>query len=125
MIIQLSKGLLLFFVCQNVIEKEDEEVYEYALQLLLSTVMNAIIALLISVLSKIVILYLFYLIAFIMMRKSEGSFHAKTHFGCRCIFIVVLSCFILFIKFAPDGIYFIISGISIFTSVVAISFLRH
>ena len=45
MIARLSKKMASFFARNNVIKIEDEEVYEYGLQLLLSTVFNGIIAL--------------------------------------------------------------------------------
>lgn len=111
-----------FFVRQNIIENEDKEVYEYGLQLLLSSILNSMIALLIAVISQTVIPCLIYLTVFIVMRKSAGGFHAKTHFGCCCILIAVISGFILFIKFVPVYIYFVISGISIFISMITILF---
>ena len=60
MIVQLSKRMASFFVRQKIIEKIDEEVYEYGLQLLLSTVLNAVIALLFAIISGTVIPCLFY-----------------------------------------------------------------
>ncbi len=120
MIIRLSKRMASFFVRRKIIEKNDEEVYEYGLQLLLSTVLNALIALLLAIVSKTVIPCLFYLSAFVVMRKSAGGFHAKTHFGCCCILIVVLCCFIAFIKFVPTEIYAAISIISLIIAAVTI-----
>ena len=54
------------------------------------------------------------------MRKSAGGFHAKTHFGCCCILAVVLSLFIMFIKFVPNEAYSIVSAIAVVFSVVII-----
>ncbi len=120
MIVRLSKRMASFFVRQSIIEKNDEEVYEYGLQLLLSTVLNAAIALLLAIVSGTVIPCLFYLSAFVVMRKSAGGFHAKTHFGCCCILIAVLCCFIAFIKFAPTKIYAAVSIISVIISTVTV-----
>ncbi len=89
MIIRLSKRMASFFVRRSIIEKNDVEVYEYGLQLLLSTVLNAVIALLLAIVSGTVIPCLFYLSAFVVMRKSAGGFHANTHWGCCCILVVV------------------------------------
>lgn len=105
---------------QKIIEKIDEEVYEYGLQLLLSTVLNAVIALLFAIISGTVIPCLFYLSAFVVMRKSAGGFHAKTHFGCCCILIAVLCCFIAFIKLVPTEIYAAVSIISLIISAFTI-----
>ncbi len=120
MIVRLSKRMASFFVRQKIIKKIDEEVYEYGLQLLLSTVLNAVIALLLAIVSGTVIPCLFYLSAFVVMRKSAGGFHAKTHFGCCCILIAVLCCFIAFIKFVPTEIYAAISIISLIIAAVTI-----
>lgn len=120
MIIRLSKRMVSFFVRQKIIEKDDKEVYEYGLQLLLSTILNAVIALLIAIVSRTVIFCLFYLSAFVIMRKSAGGFHAKTHFGCCCILIAVLCCFIAFIRLAPTEIYTAISVLTLIVSAVTV-----
>lgn len=120
MIIRLSKRMASFFVHRNIIEKDDKEVYEYGLQLLLSTVLNTAAALLLAIVSGAVIPCLFYLSAFVIMRKSAGGFHAKTHLGCCCILIAVQCCFIAFIKFAPVEIYTMVSGLSLIVSAAAI-----
>lgn len=122
MITRLSKRMASFFVCQKIIEKNDEEVYEYGLQLLLSTVLNAVIALLLATVSGTIIQCLFYLSVFVVMRKSAGGFHAKTHLGCCCILVAILCCFIAFIKIAPSNVYIVVSAISLIISVVTILF---
>ena len=86
MIARLSKRMASFFVRNKVIKNEDEEVYEYGLQLLLSTVFNGIIALILAIISGTVLQCIYYLAVFVLLRKSAGGFHAKTHFGC-CFFL--------------------------------------
>lgn len=120
MIAQLSKRLASFFVYKKIIEKDDEEVYEYGLQLLLSTVINGLIALLIAIITGTLLQCFLYLAAFIVMRKTAGGYHANTHLGCCCILAVVLSCFIAFIKFVPVDVYILIALFSIVFSVIII-----
>lgn len=120
MIAQLSKRLASFFVFRKIIEKEDEEVYEYGLQLLLSTVANGLIALLIAIITGTLLQCFFYLVAFVIMRKNAGGYHANTHIGCCCILVVVLSCFIAFMKFVPTDVYIIIAVFSIAFSMIII-----
>jgi len=105
MIARLSKRMASFFARNNVIKSEDEEVYEYGLQLLLSTVFNGIIALILAIISGTVLQCICYLAAFVLLRKSAGGFHAKTHLGCCCILAIVLSLFITFVKFVPNEVY--------------------
>ena len=120
MIAQLSKRLASFFVCQKIINEEDEEVYEYGLQLLLSTVANGLIALLIAIITRTLLQCVLYLATFVVMRKTAGGYHANTHLGCCCILAVVLSCFIAFVKFAPVDVYILIALFSIAFSVITI-----
>ena len=120
MIARLSKRMASFFVRNDVIKSEDEEVYEYGLQLLLSTVFNGIIALVLAIISGTVWQCVCYLAVFILIRKSAGGFHAKTHLGCCCILAVVLSLFILFIKFVPTNIYATITVLAVVFSVAVI-----
>ena len=112
MIARLSKRIASFFVCNEVIKSEDEEVYEYGLQLLLSTVFNGVIALTLAIISGTVLQCVCYLAVFVLLRKSAGGYHAKTHFGCCCILAVVLSLFIMFIKFVPNEAYGIVATIT-------------
>ena len=120
MIARLSKRMASFFVRNEVIKSEDADVYEYGLQILLSTVFNGLIALILAMISKTVLPCACYLSVFILLRKSAGGFHAKTHFGCCCILAVVLSIFILFLKFVPTEIYPVVSVIAVIFSVIMI-----
>lgn len=120
MIARLSKRIASFFVCNEIIKSEDKEVYEYGLQLLLSTVFNGVIALIIAVITKTVLQCICYLAVFVILRKSAGGFHAKTHLGCCCILSVVLSMFTLFIKFVPTELYTVISILAVVFSLIMI-----
>lgn len=120
MIARLSKRIASFFVRNEVIKSEDEEVYEYGLQLLLSTVFNGIIALTLAIISGTVWQCVCYLAVFVLLRKSSGGFHAKTHFGCCCILAAVLSLFIMLIKFVPNEDYVIVATIAVIFSVCMI-----
>ena len=120
MIAGLSKRMASFLVRNQVIKIEDEEVYEYGLQLLLSTVFNGIIALILAIISGTVLQCICYLAVFVLLRKSAGGFHAKSHFGCCCILAAVLSLFIMFIKFVPSEAYGISAAIAVVFSVVII-----
>ncbi len=55
-----------------------------------------------------------------LIRKSAGGFHAKTHLGCCCILAVVLSLFIVFIKFVPTNTYVALTVIAVVFSVSVI-----
>ena len=80
---------------------------------------NGIIALILAIISGAVLQCICYLAVFVLLRKSAGGFHAKTHFGC-CILAAVLSLFIMFIKFVPSEVYGIVAVIAVAFSVVII-----
>ncbi len=123
MIARLSKRMASFLVCNEIIEDEDQEVYEYGLQLLLSTIFNGVIALAIAIISQSIIPCICFLVTFIIMRQAAGGFHAKTHLGCCCILIAVLIIFVALIKFLPVEIYILIAIIcSIFSITIILVF---
>lgn len=109
MIVNLSNRLAYFFAQNKIIEKEDIPIYGYGLELVLSSFVNGVIALLIAILTKTFFACFFYLIAFIIMRSSGGGFHAKTHLGCCIISAFVLCMFVTYIKICPTSLYTITS----------------
>jgi len=70
MIPKLAKSTAYFFSANNLIEKEDEEVYAYGMELLLSAVLNLIVAVLVALISNTFIPCLIQLVAFISLRVS-------------------------------------------------------
>ncbi len=121
MIVRLSKKMAAYFAINGIIKSEDIEVYEYGLQILLSTVCNGIIALMLALITGTFWQCVCYLAVFILLRKSAGGFHAKTHLGCCCILVAVLGIFILFIRCAPVNTYAIISVIAVVFSTIMIA----
>ena len=109
MIAQLSKRIASFFVHSKVIESENEQVYEYGLELLISTLLNSVIALVLALFSRTLWQCICFLVVFIFLRKSAGGFHAKTHLGCCSILAAVLGIFIVLIKFVHIEEYPIVS----------------
>ena len=121
MIVRLSKKMAAYFAINGIIKSEDVEVYEYGLQILLSTICNGIIAVLIALVTGTFWQCVCYLTVFILLRKSAGGFHAKTHLGCCCILAAALGIFILFIRFVPVNTYAIISAIAVVFSTIMIA----
>ena len=107
MIAQLSKRIASFFVHSKVIESENEQVYEYGLELLISTLLNSVIALVLALFSRTLWQCICFLVVFIFLRKSAGGFHAKTHLGCCSILAAIVSLaavvfsIIMILRFAP------------------------
>ncbi|MDR2572188.1 MAG: accessory gene regulator B family protein [Oscillospiraceae bacterium] len=77
----------------GVIEKSNEDVYIYGLDLLLFSVLNIITILILSVIFNKLIESVVMLITIIPLQAYGGGYHAKTHF--RCFLIMIVGWFIV------------------------------
>lgn len=98
MIEKLSVKISAFWVNGNVIQQDDAEIYEYGMQLVLSTIANVLLIMLISVIVRLPLVWLPFLIAFIPLRTTAGGYHARTHFFCILSFCTTFFIFIMLIK---------------------------
>jgi len=121
MITKLAKSTACFFSANSLIKKEDEEVYIYGMELLLSTVFNLVIAVFIALATDTVIPCIIQFSAFVTLRVKAGGYHAETHWCCMLIFALIQSLFVLAVKiintetmFVSIPFMLIISSILIF-----------
>lgn len=85
----LCKKIIPFF--HNQIEDEtDYEIYLYALEGFLSTLVNFLVIILVGIFFHIMDYVIFYLLFFIPFRCYEGGLHAKTHFRCIVLFLLLM-----------------------------------
>lgn len=67
---------------RGVISPNDESIYRYGLELLMSTAVNLLCLIGISILLKEKLFWISYLASFIPCRIFGGGYHAQTHLGC-------------------------------------------
>lgn len=103
MFAKLAKNMACFCVKNNLIKKEDEEIFEDGMELLLSAVSNLFAAVLIAVLTDSLIPCLIELTTFATMRIFAGGYHANTHIGCMITLILVQVLFVTIIKMVSIG----------------------
>lgn len=120
MIAKLAKSTAYFFVKKQVVKKEDEEVYAYGMELLYSSILNIVLAVMIAIATNTVFSTAAFLITFIIIRQYIGGYHAKTHFGCMLILAVVLGGFSVLTECIPKQFEIWISVISIIMSIILI-----
>lgn len=120
MISRLAKSSACFFVDNNIIKAEDEEVYSYGMELLLSTVFNFIVAITIALLTRSFLPCLINLTAFLTLRVNAGGYHADTHMGCTMTLAFVLLIFIFTVKYLPENAMMIYSLIMLMISDIII-----
>lgn len=113
MLERLAKGAARFFVMQEIVKSEHEEIYAYGMEILLSTVINGVMVLIIAAITKTLLPSLIFFAAFIIMRRTAGGYHANTHGGCMAILASVHFLFILLIHICPINVIPVFSVISV------------
>lgn len=115
-ITSMAQKVSSFFVFNDMIREEDEEVYSYCFEILFSTVINFAFVVAVSIIFNKVPEMLFYLAGFIPLRRAAGGFHAKTHFRCFCTLVVTYSVFLMILSHMSGNlncfILFILQGFS-------------
>lgn len=86
MICKLSVILTNMLEHEHIIQTDDRAIYEYGFQITMANITNALIVLLIGVLTNSVIRVLLFYAVFISMRIFCGGFHAKSYTRCFCLF---------------------------------------
>ena len=99
MIAKLAKSTAHFFVFKNVIDKENEAVYSYGLELLYSSFINILLAIVMGILTDQLLPITMFMAAFIIIRQYIGGYHSNTHLGCISILAIVLITFVVVVKY--------------------------
>ena len=93
MISKLAKSIAHFFVVQNITEDSKEVIYAYGMELLISDVLNTIIALLIALFSHTLPAVVVFIAVFMGLRQFVGGFHANSHLSCMFTLVMVMMVF--------------------------------
>lgn len=120
MISEVSKRTAGFLSKNMIIETEYEEVYAYGIEILLSTILNFIVAFIIALISHEFVACLINLTAFVTIRIYAGGYHADTHLGCMTTLVGVLLIFIFVIKLVSLKLMMILSPIMLIISAIII-----
>ena len=109
MISKLAKYIAHFFVVQKIVEEPKEAIYAYGMELLLSDVLNALIVLLISLISHTLPAVLVFTAVFMGLRKFVGGYHANSHLSCMFTLVVVMLIFSYGICNVPEKYAWVVS----------------
>lgn len=90
-----AENISSFFIDKSVISENDREVYNYCFELLISETINILIILIVAILSKQYVNIVVFLVAFLLLRKWAGGYHANTHYGCTLILFFILTLFLI------------------------------
>ena len=90
-----AENISSFFIDKSVISENDRKVYNYCFELLISESINILIVLVVAILSKQYVNIVVFLVAFLLLRKWAGGYHANTHYGCTLILFSILMLFLI------------------------------
>lgn len=124
MIKKLSKNLSELWAAGGIIPEEDAEVYDYGLQLVLSTALNVSIIILISIIMQAPLSWLLFLLAFVPLRITAGGYHASSHFFCTVTFTTSFFLFLLLqetVSFITTSTFFLICAFLSLGVIIAMS----
>lgn len=100
MIDKFAEFIVQKLICNCEIEKDEQNLYHYALFILISKILFFTFTLALGLLLNAAIESLIFFIAFIALRQYAGGFHAKTETRCEVLSFCSLFGCILIIKLA-------------------------
>ena len=93
MINHISKMITNFFLQQKSISEDEKEIYQYGVEITISSILNILLILLLSILVRSVLSGIVFLVCFIYVRRYTGGYHAETYFRCNsalCITYIIV-----------------------------------
>lgn len=88
MIIRLSQVILKFLYKHLELSTEMKDIYQYGIEVTLSSALNIILVIGFSILIRDVLAGVIFLLLFIFMRSFTGGYHASTYFMCNSIMLL-------------------------------------
>lgn len=86
MIVQGANKITSLLLHEDIIRKEDKEIYQYGLELILSTCLNFILVILIAWVMGRIEVGVFYILTLASLRPYAGGFHASSYFRCGMLY---------------------------------------
>lgn len=123
MLTRFAKMLSSFFISKALIQEEEREVYDYCFEIMLSTVLNLMVVLFISIITHTIIPTIFYIVSFMIVRKTAGGYHAESHLACLAILVLSYVSFLVLLHILPHTWLKIASIVFVFISGVLVFFL--
>lgn len=91
----LSESIADFLLYQKIINTQEKEIYVYGIQLVISSVINLLICIIISLLLDEFVNGILFFILFSSLRRFTGGFHCKTFIMCNMVFSGIVTLVLL------------------------------
>lgn len=101
----MTDRLLKQMIRLHIIDEEEEEIYRFGIEGLLLKLLHYSSYLLIAFLSQEMVHFLLFFVAFLLLRKSAGGYHAKTKLICYICSCLTVFGAIMCMKMFPQRNY--------------------
>lgn len=91
MIEKISKKILLFVAAYVPMDKDTAEVYQYGIEISISTALNILITMMIAFIVGDPLCGIIFLICMVLIRSYSGGYHAESYLKCNCTMVVMFS----------------------------------
>ena len=96
---KIAKLISNYYFNKGRITIDEKEEYEYSLEIMIASIVNFMVLLTLTLLTKCYIESIVFITVFAILRMSVGGYHAKTHFGCVLSISVIYMIMIFFLKY--------------------------
>lgn len=93
-----SNKIVNIFINNNIISKNEKDIYIYGLEYITSTAILLLILIPIFILAGMFVEASTFLIVFITIRINAGGYHADSHLKCQVLFAIIFSLNMIIIK---------------------------
>ena len=118
MITRLSQRITEFLIHEKSISENDAEIYQYGVEITISSLLNIILVMLVSAVVQSIISGIVFLSVFITLRQFSGGYHAKTYFRCNAVLVITYIAVLLLSQYVV--ISFWVDCILILLGVIAL-----
>ncbi|MGN0160583.1 MAG: accessory gene regulator ArgB-like protein [Lachnospiraceae bacterium] len=85
---RINRKIIDYMVQEEIISKEDEEYWDYQIEMIEGKILHALIVIVNTILSKHSVLFFTYAVCFSALRKNTGGYHASTKNKCTILSIL-------------------------------------
>ena len=98
MIKKIAKKLTAIFINKNIIQSEEQEIYDYCFETTIVTGLSYLILFILSLIFNEIASSLIFLLSFLVFRKTCGGYHANNYTVCGTMSLLSYLFLILIIK---------------------------
>ena len=95
MVAKWSAGITAVLANNGIIDSNESEIYAYGFELMISTVLNALVIAIIAILTNTFLFSFAFVVCFGMIRIYAGGYHAGSHLRCFGLFCIMYAIILI------------------------------